>query len=637
MVLNRRPLEEQFVSLACDPPWQVRPNANRQIELLEHLLEQGPQPLVGLSSRLGDWAPGVVRTLVGNGFVRVGPEPVENGAGECVLAECQTKLDPTPEQKAVIKDMEQELDQGGVRLLHGITGSGKTLVYLELAEKCLKRGKSVFLLAPEVALALNLYKAARTRLSDGEVHFWHGYQSQSRREATFTALAESESPCVVVGTRSALFLPLHRPGLAILDEEHDESFKQEERLSYQAKEIAFFRVARQGGLLLLGSATPDVKTFHGAEEGRFPISVLPRRIGEAGLPEVAISDISGLREGEVPFSEETAQALRDTVEAGNQAVILLNRRGYSPIMYCQTCQEKGVHEKGAVLSCSNCDVALTYHKGREKLLCHYCGLGLDHPAVCPGCGGTRFMPMGEGTERLEEHLSKLLPRDARILRLDRDSTRRQERMENILEEFARGRAQVMVGTQMLSKGHHFPDVTLVVAADADLGLNLPDYRASERTFQLLVQVAGRSGRGESPGRVVIQTRDPDNPFWDLVARGDYRSFYEGEIEKRRRYRYPPFVKLGLIRLSYPSGEESGPRALSLAAKLLREAAGGRGVSVLGPAPAPLSMLKGRKRFNCLLKGEEWLSLREVFGRTAKGLAACRNLRVSLDLDPLNML
>ena len=295
-------------------------------------------------------------------------------------------------------------------------------------------------------------------------------------------------------------------------------------------------------------------------------------------------------------------------------------------MYCIDC--------GKVARCPHCDIGLTYHKGRERLVCHYCGYSVPFPSPCPSCKGLHFHPMGQGTARVEEYIGTLLPPGGRVLRLDRDSTRRPGRMEEILESFARQEAQVLVGTQMLSKGHHFPHVTLAVVADGDIGLNLPDYRAAERTFQLLVQSSGRAGRGGKPGQVIIQTRDVNHYCWQYVKNGDYEGFYEHEIALRRRRRYPPFINLALLRISYPMDWVDGPTQLARITALLRSES--KGVTVLGPAPAPLPLLRGRRRFQCLLKAGDWQSIRALYG-VLLPLASPPNLRISLDIDPVNML
>ena len=629
----RREAEERFAALAADPPWAVRPAAKRQLRVLEHLLDNGPQSLFSLKCALGDWAPEVAAKLEGAGLLTLGElraDMVESvDQSDCCEADVPGH-EPTAEQRIALAEMTATLDgDGGAHLVHGVTGSGKTLLYLEMAAACLERGRSVLLLAPEVALACKLYRNAAERFPEAEVLLYHGYQSPTKRAATFAGLAGKTGPVIVVGTRSSLFLPLPDLGMIVLDEEHDESFKQEERLAYHAKEVAWFRAERNRALLVLGSATPDVKTFFAARSGVIPVSNLTERVGESVLPEVSLVDIAGLTGPEQFFAPETLEAITETVAAGEQVIVMLNRRGYAPLMYCLDC--------GETVRCPDCEVGMTYHKGRERVICHYCGLSHAYPMLCAKCGGGNFVPMGEGTERLEEHLEAALPETVRVLRLDRDATRRQERMEEILSAFGRGEAQVLVGTQMISKGHHFPSVTLVVVADGDLGLNLPDYRAGERTFQLLVQVAGRAGRGDTPGRVFIQTRNPGHPIWNEVLAGDYAGFYEREIGRRKLFGYPPFTRLALVRISYPVKYQDGPAAISLFARTLKERAGELGISVLGPAPAPLSVLRSRRRFNCLLKGDDWARLRTMYAHLARANPDPRQVALSLDLDPLTTL
>jgi primosomal protein N' (replication factor Y) len=639
---DTRQAEEVYASLACDPPWPVRPNAVNQIRVLEHLHQCGAASLGALRAALGDAGTQALNRLARCGLVRLGEPDMDAAAAEDGTCVAPAPLDDaagcafaaTPEQQAALAELLPALESREPRLalLHGVTGSGKTHVYLTLARRCLELGRSVILLAPEVALASQLWRQARQALPEAEAYFSHGYQSPSRRETSFARVGASTRrgrPVLVVGTRSALFLPVRDPGLIVLDEEHDESYKQEERVAYHAKELAFTRVRRAGGLLVLGSATPDVKTFHAAQNGQVPLLALPRRVGCRPMPAVRLADISGIKDPDEPFAPQTLEAVRATLDAGEQVIVMLNRRGYAPVMYCMSCEE--------VPKCPECQVGLTYHKGRERLICHYCNLAVPYPMTCAKCGGTMFVPMGEGTERLEEYLARTLGHEVGVLRMDRDSARRQERLDEILRRFAAREAQVLVGTQMLSKGHHFPGVTLVVVANADMGLNLPDYRAAERSFQLLVQVSGRAGRGDSPGQVIIQTRNPAHPFWKFVLEADYAGFYAREIESRKRFRYPPFSRLALLRLSCPVGTPHTQQALMAFAKSLREAARPLGVDVLGPAPAPLAQLKGRMRFNCLLKCADWPPIRKLFAVAQRPGLAPEGYRLELDLDPVNML
>ena len=628
---------EEFCLLRVDPPWPVRPSAKRQVEVLDYLHQHGSVSRRRLVQSLGQAVAPALHALLEAGHVNLSRE---SGLDDDIIDATEQSLLPPPpppfslndDQNAAFESMLEALrqDTAASRLLFGVTGSGKTAVYLELAKACLAAGKSILLLAPEVALAHKLRRDATCALPDVPLFFYHGYQSPARREATFRQLAQHTAPCVVVGTRSALFLPVPHLTCIVLDEEHDGSFKQDESLAYQAKEVAWFRIAQTKGLLVLGSATPDLKTFYAAENGHLPKLTLPRRVGGRDLPPVELVDISSLSPASTSMdgllAPQTEDALRETVARGEQAVVLLNRRGYAPLMYCLDCNR--------TLRCPHCEIGLTYHKGLEKLVCHYCGYSRPFPSPCPECGGMNFLPMGEGTERLAERLSVLA--GGPVLRLDRDSTRRPGRMEEILAAFSRQEAPILVGTQMLSKGHHFPLVTLAVIADGDLGLNLPDYRAAERTFQLLVQSAGRAGRGDKPGRVLIQTRDVSHYCWQYVRNADYEGFYQAELARRKLRRYPPFVRLALIRISYGMTEQGGAAALGELAQALRGKAAELGVQMLGPAPAPLALLRGRKRFTCLIKGQDWQAIRSLYF-FALAQKASKHLRLFLDLDPINML
>lgn len=624
--------------LLVDPPWPVRPAAKAQQAVLELLFTRGQATPAQVRQALGPGVSQALKTLEARGHIVLGPPP-EEPEEEHAPAVSEGRPELTPGQQAALDELAPliEAGQGAQRLVHGVTGSGKTRLYFELAERALRQGRSVMLLAPEVALAAALRNRARAWFGFDPVYS-HGYQTPARRERTFRETALARSPRLIVGTRSALFLPAPDVGLIILDEEHDASFKQDERLPYQAKEVAFFRARQENALLLLGSATPDVKTYQAALDGAAPMVVLPTRAGAGRLPEVELVEMQGRgqgvqvgrgaleRERAGLLTARSVAELGETLARGEQAMILLNRRGYSPLLFCLDCEK--------VLRCPSCEVSMTYHKGRERVVCHYCGHSAAFPHPCGSCGGCNFLPMGEGTELLEEQLSAVLPAEAEVARLDRDAARRAGQAEAILDGFAAGRSSVLVGTQMLTKGHDFPDVTLVVVADGDMGLNLPDYRAAERSFQMLVQVAGRAGRGEKPGRVLIQTRNSSDPFWNLVKNADYTGFFAQEIEKRRKYLYPPFVKLGLVRASFPRGFEEGGDAIAELARALR---GVPGVTVRGPAPAPIAVVRDRVRFNCLLKAQDWPSIRQCYAQALRALGRTPRLRLSLDLDPVDMM
>ena len=619
----------QVWTLACHPPWPLRPQASRQMQVLDHLWTQGPSSSRDLSRSLGSWAPRALKEVVHKGLVAKHESPTPNTsdsdphhAGDLPLS---------ADQQQVLTRLQEDLagQRSCTRLLFGVTGSGKTLVYARLAAACLDQGRSVLVLVPEVALAMQVYAQLQAFLPQVELRLYHGSLPGGERSELYARTARDPGPVLVVGTRSAVFLPRQDWDLVIVDEEHDASYKQEERFTYQAKEVAYFLSQEHKSLLLLGSATPDIKTFHACKQAEVGMLSMPTRISGHPLPEIEVVNLLQEPPEDGPFSPTSRQALEACLHKGEQAIILLNRRGYAPLVYCTSCDQ--------VVRCEHCAVGLTYHKGLQRLVCHYCGHTRPFPSPCTHCGGHQFVPMSEGTEQIEEYLRTRLDPDITTLRLDRDSTRRQGSMEDIMDRFSQGQAQILVGTQMCSKGHNFPQVTLVIVLDGDVGLNLPDYKATERTFQLLVQVAGRAGRGERPGTVFIQTRNPEHYCWRFVQAYDFEGFYAHEIALRQRMNYPPFVKLALVRISVPSDLEQEEQLLQDLGRLLRQEGKDRGVQVLGPAPAPLSRLRGRLRFQCLLKAGTWGDIRGVYAAWTGHVPRKSQCRISLDLDPVQML
>jgi len=646
--------------LGTDPPWQVRANAHKQREILDFLMDNGSISRRHFMQKMPDHGQ-ALSVLIQNSLVKVQAleqEEQEDFAQEDFLPppmpifslnEDQQRIFDTlyPHLNSMKKAESQEPHEAGslannlagtdnsqkkpyTSLLYGVTGSGKTAIYLELAKYCMEQGQSVLLLAPEVAITLKLRQDAELR--NMPVTLYHGYQSPRLREKIFRQSAESKEPRLIVGTRSALFLPIMDIGLIILDEEHDDSFKQDEGLPYHAKDIAWYRMQKNNGLFLMGSATPDIKSFYASEQKTYSRMEMRKRIGNALLPEIQLIDIKECKESLAP---ESVIALKDCIKRGDQAIIMLNRRGYAPLLYCLDCK--------SVARCPHCDIALAYHKKREQMTCHYCGYHRPFPSPCTECKGLHFLPMGEGTERLEEDLNNLLTNDeklnTKILRLDRDSTRREGRMEEILNAFANQEAQVLVGTQMLSKGHHFPNVTLALIADADLGLNFPDYRAAERTFQLLTQASGRAGRGEKKGTVLIQTRDTSHYCWDFIKQGNYDGFYAHELALRKQYSYPPFIRLALVRASWAKDKPEAQILWAEFVKRIKALGQENSIKVMGPSPAPLSFLQGRFRFQCLIKGANWNQIRQIYSQSMpqENKLKSADLRISLDIDPVNML
>lgn len=622
--------QEKVCVISKDPPWPVRSQATNQLKLLEYIWENRNQTRQSLVNNLGSWVISTLRLLEKKGLILW----QKSRAFSNNICKDNVELRDfqlSAEQKQALSSLLYALEknQAAVQLLYGVTGSGKTLIYMYLVKRCLELGLSVLFLLPEVALAMQVWSEIKKYFYNFDCYLYHGYQSPTYREQVFETVALKKNPCLVVGTRSAVFLPRKDWGMVILDEEHDVSFKQEERFCYHAKEASFYLINKNNGLLVLGSATPDIKTFYSAKQGLISMQKMKHRVSQHELPRVELIDLQKESVNEGPLCESAHTQLQECLNRGEQAIILLNRRGYAPLVFCTSCKQ--------VLKCDYCEVGMTYYKKREKVICHYCGLSKPFPLACPKCGAFQYVPISEGTEQVEEYLANKLEPDTKVLRLDRDSTRRQGSMEDILKRFSERQAKILVGTQMCSKGHHFPDVTLVIVVDGDVGLNLPDYRATERTFQLLVQVAGRAGRGDKPGQVIIQTRNPSHYCWHYVQENDYEGFYEQEIILRRRLGYPPFVKLGLLRMSFPADWSLGIDKVNKIADILRQKGRNEGVKILGPAPAPLNQLRGRLRYQCLLKANQWQHIRQVCAHVLQNKSSHHQFRIQLDLDPLQLL
>ena len=526
--------------------------------------------------------------------------PLPSGAGEPEPARLPPPLNPAQAAAAARLEAALSARRFAAFLLHGITGSGKTEVYFRAAAACRAAGRGAILLAPEIALAARLGRLFRERFGPGAAVFHSGLTAAERR-AAFWRVRSGEAR-IVLGARSAVLAPVRGLGLIVLDEEHDGAYQQEETPRYHARHAAWLRARSSGAVLLLGSATPSLTAAHAADAGALTRLSLPERAAGARLPEVELADMrpvlreaaAGADGGPPLFAPVLAEALRETVAAGRQALVLLNRRGYGGRQVCLRC--------GEILECRKCRVALTLHRRGHLAVCHSCGVGFPAPAECLACGGEVLRAEGFGTQRVEEEAARLLP-GTPVGRFDRDSTRSRGSHEGILEAFRRGEIRVLVGTQMIAKGHDFPSVTLVGVVAADAGLGVPDYRAAERTFQLLTQVAGRAGRGRSPGRVVVQTLNPDHYAVETAGRQDYAAFAAAEREMRRRFRYPPFLRLTRLTVSDRSSGRAESAARSLGAAFAEGAAEGGEVEVIGPAPAARSGSRGLHRWQLLLKSE----------------------------------
>ncbi|MBI4125282.1 MAG: primosomal protein N' [Deltaproteobacteria bacterium] len=517
-------------------------------------------------------------------------------------------------------------------LLHGITGSGKTEIYLQLIREVLNRGQQAILLAPEIALTPQLIGRVQSRLKE-KIAIYHSGLSEAWRHLYWEKMRAGELN-VVVGTRSALFAPFSRLGLIIVDEEQDSSYKQEEgALHYHARDAAIVRAGLEGTAILLGSATPSLESFHNAKKGKYHYLYLDERAAGAKLPAVELIDLRKTKftEGSKTLSENLKNALAETLYRGEQSLLFLNRRGFANFLLCQDC--------GEALQCPHCAISLTYHKYPPALVCHYCEFRRVVAEKCGACGSPALKLLGQGTQTLEEELRELFP-EAKIIRLDRDTAARREVRHQTLQAMKKGEADILLGTQIVAKGHDFPNVTLVGVILADISLNLPDFRAAEKTFQILTQAAGRSGRAEKPGRVIIQTFHPDHFSLICSQTHNFERFSQTELKARESLRYPPFSRLAQIRLQSVRPERVEQAARNIKKFLDRFGLKGRHwIEVLGPAKPPLAKLRGKHRQQILLKAENAPALKSCLKQLNQ--FAQRQLppavQIQIDVDCLNMM
>jgi primosomal protein N' (replication factor Y) (superfamily II helicase) len=515
-------------------------------------------------------------------------------------------------------------------LLHGVTGSGKTEIYIRAMRAALSSGRGAMMLVPEIALTPILSRRLRAHFGD-QIAIFHSSLSRGERFDEWSRLRTGEAR-VVLGTRSAVFAPVENLGLIVIDEEQDASYRQEESPFYNARDTAIVRAQKSAAVVVLGSATPSLETFHNAQTEKYRYLSLPSRIGERSLATAALIDMRAVfarHKKPLVFSDEVLESIATTKAKAEQSIILLNRRGYSSFILCRSCGES--------IMCPNCEVTLTYHRGDQTLVCHYCNHHQRAPAQCPVCASKYIYYVGEGTEQIEELLRRRFPQ-LRLGRIDRDTKSRRREFEKTLLDFEKGELDLLVGTQMLAKGHDFPNVTFVGVISVDAGLALPDFRAAERTFQLITQVAGRAGRGDRPGRVLIQTYHPQHYALRHAVAQDYLAFYHEEIRHRRNHQYPPFVALALLLARHKDAN----RAYELAQQVrnaLRQSDPDQTCRVLGPASAPLARLRNEFRFHVLVKSKSRKQMRGVIDKAWTALEEAGNdLRhVSLEIDPISMM
>lgn len=548
-----------------------------------------------------------------------------------VEAERQDPYPLTPEQRHAYDVVMSRVSRArfDVVLLHGVTSSGKTEVYLQTIAEVVRLGRQAIVLVPEISLTPQTVRHFRSRFS--RVAVLHSRLRDSERKRQWHAIRAGEAD-VVIGARSAIFAPVPSLGLLVIDEEHENSFKQENVPRYHARDVGIMRAKADGAPVVLGTATPSLESYYSALQGRYSLVRLPRRIGDRPLPPVEIVDMRhewAGRTGSRVISRRLEQCMRESLSKGEQVILFINRRGFSPFIHCPRC--------GYVHKCSRCDVTMKWHRADAVVRCHYCGLEERPPARCPECGDDGVRYSGAGTERAEQAVKAMLP-EARVLRMDSDSMKTRTAHEQVLEEFRHKRAGVLVGTQMIAKGLDFPNVTTVGVINADVTLNLPDFRSRERTFQLLAQVAGRTGRGEAGGRVIVQTFVPQDPSVQAAALHDYERFARNELEVRQRLGYPPFGRMARIVCIGPRLEAVERYMEALGGELKRLCGErGDGSAVLGPAPAPIPRIRHRHRCHILLKCPSAPAVHEILDAVDDLLNGPSGASVLVDVDPQSML
>lgn len=617
----RAPAEQLRVRFTIRPEGLKLPKAER--ELLAFLeLHPGEHQLSELDKTLKN-ASQTARSLARRQLLGIRHAP---------LALTSSERPPhalNPHQQAAFDQIRASLDARVFEafLLQGVTGSGKTEVYLNAIEHVLSQGRSALLLVPEIALTPAVAGQFFTRFGD-RVAILHSAFSDSERAEQWRRIRQGEAT-VVVATRSGVFAPMKNLGLLLVDEEHDGSYKQQEAPRYHGRDVAVVRASQAGATVVLGSATPSLETRYNVQRDKYKLIELPERVAHRPMP---IVDIVDMRQEfletrtQNPFSRQLLDALRDRLDAGEQSMLLLNRRGFSAFVTCRGCGER--------IECPNCAVTLTYHKRDRRLLCHYCSHAAKIPDRCPKCDSDYLNFMGTGAEKVEDELHKALP-GARIARMDRDTITTKRHFETILTGFREKNYDILVGTQMIAKGHDIPNVTLVGLVNADIGLGVPDFRAAERTFQLLTQASGRAGRGDLPGRVILQTINPEHYAIRLAAVQDYPAFYEKEILFRRSMKYPPFAALANLLVRDEKQEDALRKSTELERLLKPEP---EGMKVMGPAPAPVPRLKAEFRYQILIKASDRKKLNELLHSIRRYALEQKWGLTSLviDVDPLSL-
>ncbi|MGG0718883.1 primosomal protein N' [Robertmurraya massiliosenegalensis] len=601
--------------------------AEKQRHLIEHFIDKPEaielrqiQTLLNISSQ-------TIKSLVKKGILEEKDVEVYRDPFEDRVFAKTAPFPLTNEQEnaiaPILATIEEELQK--VFLLYGVTGSGKTEIYLQSIQRVLEKGKEAIVLVPEISLTPQMVKRFKGRFGDA-VAVLHSGLSSGEKYDEWRRIERKEVK-VVVGARSAIFAPFEHLGIIIIDEEHETSYKQEDNPRYHARDVAIERSLYHQCPVILGSATPTLETFARAQKGVYELLTLPKRMNNQSLPSVQIVDMrEELRDGNRSmFSRALIEGLKERLEKKQQIVLFLNKRGHSSFVMCRDC--------GYVVNCPNCDISLTYHRFNQQMKCHYCGYEASVPHRCPECNSEHIRYFGTGTQKVEEELGKVLP-EARVIRMDVDTTSRKGSHERLLTEFEEGKADILLGTQMIAKGLDFPNITLVGVLSADTMLHLPDFRSSEKTFQLLTQVSGRAGRHELPGEVIIQTYTPEHYSIELASEQNFDRFFEREMMVRKSHQYPPYYYIALITVSHENvamvASTTDKIAKFVQSKLSRES------HVLGPVASPISRIKNRYRYQCLIKykrePELNKTLKTVLEHYQQDIVS-KGLQISIDVNP----
>jgi primosomal protein N' (replication factor Y) len=622
-----KPKLEKVIEVTGERPGKLL--SGKRNKILEWMQKQEKVPYSELTKTFKS-SSAALHSLQAAGLIRIFLREVSRDLSVRSDLKPYSRPDLTRDQEAVLAEVSKGIHSKRFSpfLIHGVTASGKTEIYLRAIEAVLAQGRQAILLVPEISLTPQLLSRFQDRFGKN-LALLHSGLGKGERFDQWRKIRKGDVS-IAIGARSAVFAPFQRLGIIIVDEEHDPSYKQEEKLKYHARDLAVVRAKQAEATLLLGSATPSLESYDNAEKGRFHLLHLPERVEGKRLPDVDVLDI---RKEPGLFSEKMKTALQKNIEEKKQSLLFLNRRGFASFILCPDC--------GFTYKCPNCSVTLTYHLKDRSLRCHYCDYQIPAPADCPQCQGHQLRRMGIGTERLEDEIRALFP-GAQVERMDRDTTTRKHSHHHILKRFESGRIDILVGTQMIVKGHDFPGVTLVGVISADTSLHFPDFRSSERTFQLLTQVAGRAGRGASAGRVIIQTFNPDHYSILRAKEHDFPGFYREEIQFRKALDYPPFCRLINFRLSGNSEKktERAAEEMGTIGRFLLKKGYGKGIQILGPSVAPFAKVRGKYRWQMLLKGKS-SSLLHRFGRDLAGRlepqTKGRGVSLDIDVDPVSIL